>query len=251
LARASRFIALHLVGEEPVALVLRGRAADQRHLGVAVEEDLLEPVVVFEVLQRLRPPAQRGIPARPADRVARPREAVEPRVVAQEMRVHVHDELAGERLRALGRDAGRRRLGAADAVERPVDVVHRRERRGHARGAAKEGAARLPVPWRELLGEIRDPGRDLLLPRGSRGRHELVAGDDPRGQRPAEHYVLRRLELGEFFRGQHGATLRGGDGIILADVGGRSSSRLTTGVLRPLHRFAPLRYHRIVMTCPT
>lgn len=58
---------------------------------------------------------------------ARPYESLEPRVVAQEVRVHVHDELAGQSLRALLRHIDARRFSASGLVERAVDLVHRDE----------------------------------------------------------------------------------------------------------------------------
>src|SRR5580700_5729743 len=42
-----------LVGEEPVPLDVRWRRRDERDLGVAVEEHLLDVVAVFEVLEGL------------------------------------------------------------------------------------------------------------------------------------------------------------------------------------------------------
>ena len=104
-------LGLHLVGEEPVARLLGGRARDQRDLGVAVEEDLLEVVLELQILEGLGLARERRVPARLAHRLARAHEALEARVVAQEMRVHVHDELVRQRLRALVRQLGRRGLG--------------------------------------------------------------------------------------------------------------------------------------------
>src|SRR5690242_18823037 len=63
----------------------RRRAADQRDLGIAVEEDLLEVVVELQVLEGLRLAGQPRVPARPAHRLAHAREAGQARIVLEEV----------------------------------------------------------------------------------------------------------------------------------------------------------------------
>ncbi len=133
-------IRLHFVGKEPVARLLRSRARNERDLGVAVEVDFLEVVRELEVFERLRLADQRRVPAGLAHGFARAHEIRQPGVVAQEVRVHVHDELVGEGPGALVRHVRRRGLGAAHAEVRAVDVVHRGERRRHAGSGLEEFA---------------------------------------------------------------------------------------------------------------
>ena len=113
LARASTFISLVRNQSRGSS---EGEPLMQRHLGVAVEEDLLEVVRELQILDGLRLAGERRVPARLADRLALAHEAGDARVVAQEVGVHVHDELVGQRLGALARHLRDRRLGAARAV---------------------------------------------------------------------------------------------------------------------------------------
>ena len=196
-------IGLHLVGQEPVARILRRRAAEQRHLGVAVEEDLLEPVGILEIVQGLRLAHELGIPARLADCLAAAHEAFEPRVVAQEVRVHVHDELVlqpiGTRLGeidALG-------LGRRGAVERTVDLVHGDEGGRHAGRGLEEAPARQAVLAAVLVGQRVHARLDLLLPLGLRHRHELVARHDLRRHRSRVVAQSGRGKACTFFVAQH------------------------------------------------
>ena len=138
-------LGLHLVREEPVARLLGARARDERDLGVAVEEHLLEVVRELEIFEGLGLARERRIPAGLAHRLARAHEALEARVVAQEVRVHVHDELVRQPLRALVRHLGRRGLGPARAEDRSIDVVHGDERRRHARRRLEEAPAAHPL----------------------------------------------------------------------------------------------------------
>ena len=128
----------HLVGEEPVTRDVRRRRRDQRDLGVAVEIDFLEVVVELQVLEGLRLADQRRIPSGLADSLARADEILQPRVVTQEVCVHVHDELVFERVGALLRHRRRRGLGAARVENCAERVVQRDEARRHAGRALEE-----------------------------------------------------------------------------------------------------------------
>ena len=205
-ARAGRLVhlgarvELHLVGQEPVARLLRRRAADQRHLGVAVEIDLLEPVRILQVLDRLRLADEAGIPAGLADRLASAHETFEPRVVAQEVRVHVHDELVFQPVGARLGEIDALRLGRRGAVERAIDLVHGDEGRRHAGGGLEEAAAGQACSCAELVAEPLHARLDLLLLPVCGIGQELVARDDLRRHRRRE---------GRRFRGQqiHGDLL--------------------------------------------
>ena len=121
--------------------------------------------------------------------------------------MHVHDELilqpVGPRLRevdALG-------LGGRGAIERPVDLVHRDERRSHAGGGLEEAPARQAVLLAKLVAERIHARFDLLLLLGLRDRQEFVAGDNlgrhrsrfagqPRRQQPAMFLVAQHAHGG-------------------------------------------------------
>ena len=195
-------VELHLVGEEPIGRLVGRRAADQRDLGVAVEEDLLEPVGVFQAVEALLGGVERRVPAGAADRAAHLHEAHVAGVVAQEMGVDVHDELVAERggaglgaLRLL-------RLGAGDAEDGAVDLVHRQEGGGHAGGGGKEAAARAVLLGADLVGHGLDAGFHLALLRRLRDGRELVGGDHLRRDRRGEHGLLGGAEFGDLVVGQ-------------------------------------------------
>ena len=71
-ARAGR--RSHGIGQEPIRRNIRGRAADQRDLRVAVEVDFLDVVVELEVLDSLRLVDQVQIPSSLAHRFAHAQE---------------------------------------------------------------------------------------------------------------------------------------------------------------------------------
>ena len=172
-----------LVGQEPVLLDVGGRRRDQRDLGVAVEEHLLVVVVELQILDGLLVVAELLVPAGLADRLAHVDEGHDAGVVAQEMRVHVHDELVLERVGALLRHRRRRGFGLAHVEQRPVDLVHRDERRGHAGRGLEEPAAVETLLAAEIVGHRQQPRLDLALPFVLRVGIELVAGDDLRRDR--------------------------------------------------------------------
>ena len=75
--------------------------AEQRDLGVRVEKHLLLVVVEFQILDGLLVIVEFLVPAGLADLLAHLDEGHDAGVVAQEMGVHVHDELVLERAGAL------------------------------------------------------------------------------------------------------------------------------------------------------
>ena len=80
--------------------------------------------------------------------------------------------------------------------QRPIDLVHRHERRGHAGGGLEEPAAVEPLLAAEIVGHGEQPRLDLALPFVLRVGIELVAGDDLGRD--------RRLVLAQFGRHQCG-----------------------------------------------
>ena len=116
------------------------RRRDQRDLGIAVEEHLLHVVAVLQVLDRLVFFGEYLVPAGLADRIAHVDEVHDARVVTQEVRVHVHDELVLERGGALLGHGGGRGFRLAHVEDRAINLVHRNERRGHAGGGLEEAA---------------------------------------------------------------------------------------------------------------
>ena len=119
-----------VVGQEVPAGVVEGRAREQRHLGVAVDEDLLD--VVLELVPgqvvfapQLRVPVLFGV-------LGQIEQALLLEVVADEVRLGVNDELSGERLRAHVGDARCGRFRPAHVEHGTEDVVHREEGGGHA-----------------------------------------------------------------------------------------------------------------------
>ena len=113
-------------------------------------------------------PTSVGIPARLADRLAAAHEAFEPRVVAQEVRVHVHDELVLQPIGTRLGEVDAFRLGRRGAVERAVDLVHGDEGRRHAGRGLEEAPARQAVLAAVLVGQRIHARLDLLLPLGLR-----------------------------------------------------------------------------------
>ena len=89
---------------------------------------------------------------------------------------------------------------AASAVrhveQRPIDLVHRHERRGHAGGGLEEPAAVQALLAAEIVGHREQPRFDLALPFVLRIGIEFVAGDDLGRD--------RRLVLAQFGRHQRG-----------------------------------------------
>ncbi len=178
-----------------------GDARDQRDLGVAVEEDLLEIVVELEVLDRLRLADQLGIPARFADRLALAHEGLDAGVVTQEVGVHVHDELVFERIGALLRHRRGRGLGLAHFEDRSVDLVHRHEARRHAGGGLEKFAAAQALMLAQLVAHGEEARFHFLLLLILRRRIELVAGYGlDRNRRRLQHF--RRRQRGPFLFAQ-------------------------------------------------
>ena len=89
-----------LVGEQPPGLVVERRSREQRHLGVAVEEDLLQVVLELVALQGHRHILEHaGVPVL-GGVLAEVEQPLLVEVVAHEVRLVVEDELALEPLGA-------------------------------------------------------------------------------------------------------------------------------------------------------
>ena len=142
------------------------------------------------------------VPAGLADRLAHLDEAHDAGVVAQEVGVHVHDELVLERVGALLGHRGRRGFRLGDIEQRPVDLVHRDEGRGHAGGGLEEPAAVQALLAAEIVGHRQQPGLDLALPFVLRVGIEFVAGHDLGRDRRLVLAQFGRHQCGKFFFGQ-------------------------------------------------
>ena len=157
-----------------------GCRRDQRNLGVAVEEHLLLVVIELQVLDGLLAFGKLLVPARFTDRITHVDEGHDARVIAQEVGVHVHDELVLERGGALlghGRGGGFR---LAHLEQRPIDLVHRDKRRGHAGRALEEPTTVQTLLAAKVIRHGQQARLDLALPLVLRIGIKLVAGDDLR-----------------------------------------------------------------------
>ena len=118
------------------------------------------------------------VPAGLADRLAHLDEGHDAGVVAQEMRVHVHDELVLQRVGALLGHRRRRRFRLRHLEQRPINLVHRHERGGHAGRGLEEAAAVQALLAAEIVSHGKQPRFDLALPFILWIGIEFVAGDD-------------------------------------------------------------------------
>ena len=185
-----------LIGQEPVLLDVGRCRGDQCDLGVAVEKHLFFVVVEFQILDGLLVVIQFLVPAGLADRLAHVDEGGDAGVVAQEMSVHVHDELVLERIGAL---LGHRRSGGfrwRDIEQRPINFVHRHKGRGHAGSGLEKPATVEALLAAEIVGHREQPGLDFALPLVLRIGIEFIAGHDLGRD--------RRLVLAQFGRHQRG-----------------------------------------------
>ena len=180
-----------LVGQKPPARIVERRAAQERHVGVAVVVDLfhiVQELVAGErgdaLLLHLRVPVL-------ARKIRQTQQLLVIEVVAHEMGLDVEDELAGEALRARQHQLGLAGLCRGDLENIAVDVVHGEECRRHAAARVQE----LPAAQAEVLAvqvsELVDPRLDLLLCSALRGREILAVGNNLSGDRRC-----RRCRLG-------------------------------------------------------
>ena len=116
--------------------------------------------------------------------------------------MHVHDELVLERAGALLRHRRRGGFRAAHLEQRPVDLVHRHERGGHAGGGLEESAAVQALLAAEIVGHREQALLDLALPFVLRVGIEFVAGDDLGRDRRLVLAQFGRHQRGKFFFGQ-------------------------------------------------
>ena len=125
-------VVFHFIGEEPVFRHLGWRAADAGDLGVRIKVDFLDVVLEHQVLDSLFFLAKRGVPARLAHRRALCDEGHDLGARPQEVRVHVHDELAREFFCTIVGGGRVGRFGMRDAEQGTIGVVHGEEGCSHA-----------------------------------------------------------------------------------------------------------------------
>ena len=183
-ARAGFFVDLFarvrhlLVGQEPIPLGVGRRGRDQRDLGVAVEKHLLFIVVELQILDRLLVVGKLLVPAGLAHRLAHLDEAHDTGVVAQEMRVHVHDELVLERVRSLLGHRRRRCFRLGHLEQRSIDLVHGDKGCGHASRSLEKSATIQALLAAEVVGHGQHPRLGLALPLVLRIGIKFVAGNN-------------------------------------------------------------------------
>ena len=180
----------HLVGQEPVVRDLRRRVRQQRDLGVAVEEHLLEVIVELQVGDGLFLATQFGIPAGFPDSAAHGDEVGQPGVVAQEMGMRVEHILA---LQGNGPFIGHLRCGGLGLGHREhlaVNLVHRQEGSRHAGCGLEEPAPADTLALGQAVAHFGQPVLDLLLLPGLAFRKILVAGNDLRRDRETVRQIL-------------------------------------------------------------
>jgi hypothetical protein len=119
-------------------------------------------------------------------------------VVAQEMRMHVHDELVFQRAGALLRHRRRGGFRLRHVKQRPIDFVHRDERCGHAGRGLEKPAAIETLLSAEIVGHRQQPRFDLALPFVLRVGIEFVARDDLRRDRRLVCAQFGRHQCGKF-----------------------------------------------------
>ncbi len=142
------------------------------------------------------------VPARLAHGLAHVDERHDTGVVAQEMGVHVHDELVLERAGALLSHRGRGGFGACHIEQRSVNFVHRHKGRGHAGGGLKKPAAVQALLAAEIVGHRQQPSLDFALPLVLRVGIKFVACHDLGRDRRLVLTQFGRHQCGKFCIGQ-------------------------------------------------
>ena len=118
--------------------------------------------------------------------LGQPQQAVLLEVVSHEVSLHVHDELAGQRLGAGDRHAGLGGLGRGHVEHRAEHLVHGQERRRHAGRAGQERAPAQAVTAAELIGHLLDARLHARLLAGLRQGVVLAVRHDLRRHRRAK-----------------------------------------------------------------
>ena len=107
-----------VIGQQPPGRIVERRARQQRHLGIAVEEDLLQVVVHLVAGERHR----RIVDVRVDIRTHRPLGQAEQtfllEIIADEVGLVVENELAGKLAGPVGRPFSGHRSGAMDCIRR-------------------------------------------------------------------------------------------------------------------------------------
>ena len=139
------------------------------------------------------------VPAGLAHRLAHFDETHDAGVVAQEMRVHVHDELVFKRVRSLLGHRRRRGFRLGHVEQRSIDLVHRDKGCGHAGRGLEKSATIQTLLAAEIVGHGEHPRLDLALPLILRIGIEFVAGNNPGRNRRLVLKHFGRHQRGKFF----------------------------------------------------
>ena len=172
-----------VVRQQPPRRIVEGRAREQRHLRVGVEEDLLQVVVHLVAGQRHRGIGDVRVDLGADGPFRQAQQAFLLEVVADEVGLVVEDELAGQLAAAVVGHLHVARLGLRHIEHGPEHLVHREEGRGHAGVRGEEGAAVHAVAPRLDIAHLLDEGLDPALVVGLRERVVLAVRDHLGGDR--------------------------------------------------------------------
>src|SRR6202040_2339889 len=184
--------------QEPRCRVGERSAAQQGHLRVAVEVDLLQEVLKLVAIERYPELIlqQRGVPML-AGIFGEAHNILDFVVVPHEMNLIIEDELSRKPVCPLGGGFRLGPFGARDIEDRPKHVIQRHKRRRHAAAGAQKLAAVHPELAGAGLGKVFEPFLELSLAPGLRQRIELAVRHHSRGHRRFEVQLLRWLGLRE------------------------------------------------------
>ena len=167
-------IELHVIGQEPVNRFFRRCAADQRYLGIRIKKHFLEPACFHQILNGLFLADQIRIPPRTPHRAARIHEGHDARIRAQEMRMHIHDELVLQRRSTRCRRIRLLRLSTAHGIKRAMDFIHGQEGGRHAGSGLQKATPAQPLLGTDFIRHFLDACFDRLLFFGLRHRPEFI-----------------------------------------------------------------------------
>ena len=164
----------------------RRHAGDHHHVGLGVEEHLLD-----EILEAVRLGVVLQVEAHVAGGLA---VAEVQRDAVGEVRLHVDDEVLALRILLVDRRElpG---LGIVDVEDLAVHAIRRGEAGGQAHRAGHERAAIDVELPRALLAHLADQLLDLLLALGLRPRQELLVRHDLRGHRRVDALLQVALDF--------------------------------------------------------
>ena len=167
-------IELHVIGQEPVNRFFRRRAADQRHLGIRIKKHFLEPACFHQILNGLFLADQIRIPPCPPHCAACIHKGHDACIRAQEMRMHIHDELVLQRCSTRCSCIRLLRLCTAYRIKRAMDFIHGKEGSRHTGCGLQKAPPPQALFGADLIGHFLDACFNRLLFFGLRHRPEFI-----------------------------------------------------------------------------